>query len=93
MSSARARDGICRLLNNDCEGAEALFEEAVDDTEMAAGKCFVTLINALLSYETERLDEAIEALRSLERRCGQEVGWLRSVKNRVFGSSFNLTVS
>lgn len=91
MSSARA--GICKLLNNDNEGAEEIFNQESDDLEMAAGKCFVSFINALLSYEPKRFEEVLEGLRNLEERCCHDVGWMESMKNSVFGSSLSLAVS
>lgn len=93
MSERKARHGICLFINNDPNGAEAFFNEPSEDVEMRAGKCFISLINALLSYDPERFAEAEAALRALEADCMEEVGWVESMKNSVFGSSVSLAVS
>lgn len=81
-----AREGIKLLLNNQIEEAEELFGEKKDNIQMAAGYCFLTFMNALMTFEDDKLDEAIQTLKDIERRCAQDVGWLKSMRNKVFGS-------
>lgn len=87
-----AREGIKLLLNNKIEEAEELFNGEKDNIEMAAGYCFLTFMNALMTFEDDKLEEALQTLRDIERRCAQDVGWLKSMKNKVFGS-FSYSVS
>lgn len=81
-----AREGIKLLLNNKIEEAEELFNGKKDNIEMAAGYCFLTFMNALMTFEDDKLEEALQTLRDIEKRCAQDVGWLKSMKNKVFGS-------
>lgn len=81
-----AREGIQLLLNNRITEAEQLFGERKDNVQMAAGYCFVTFMNALMTFEEEKLQESLQTLRDMEKRCAQDIGWLKTVKNKVFGS-------
>lgn len=81
-----AREGIQLLLNNKVTEAEQLFRERKDNVQMAAGYCFVTFMNALMTFEEEKLQESLQTLRDMEKRCAQDIGWLKSVRNKVFGS-------
>ncbi|KAJ9581243.1 hypothetical protein L9F63_023569 [Diploptera punctata] len=81
-----AREGIQLLLNNKITEAEQLFGERKDNVQMAAGYCFVTFMNALMTFEEEKLQESLQTLRDMEKRCAQDIGWLKAVKNKVFGT-------
>ncbi|KAL0278367.1 UNVERIFIED_CONTAM: hypothetical protein PYX00_000203 [Menopon gallinae] len=81
-----AREGIKLLLNNKFEEAEELFTEKKDNIQMGAGYCFLTFMNALMTFEEDKLEESLQTLHDIEKRCVQDVGWLKSVKNKVFGS-------
>ncbi|PSN55659.1 Tetratricopeptide repeat protein 39C [Blattella germanica] len=81
-----AREGIQLLLNNKITEAEQLFGERKDNVQMAAGYCFVTFMNALMTFEDEKLQESLQTLRDMEKRCAQDIGWLKAVRNKMFGS-------
>nr|CAD7260221.1 unnamed protein product [Timema shepardi] len=81
-----ARVGIQLLLNNKITEAEQLFGERKDNVQMAAGYCFVTFMNALMTFEDEKLQESLQTLRDMEKRCAQDIGWIKTVCNKVFGS-------
>lgn len=87
-----AREGIKLLLNNKIEEAEELFNGKKDNIQMAAGYCFVTFMNALMTFEEDKLEESLQSLRDIEKVCAHDVGWLKSVKNKVFGN-FSYSVS
>jgi hypothetical protein len=42
-----------------------------------------------MTFEDEKLQESLQALRDMEKKCAQDIGWLKSVKNKVFGSDVN----
>ncbi|RZF48917.1 hypothetical protein LSTR_LSTR003297 [Laodelphax striatellus] len=81
-----ARRGITMVLNNRYEEAEKLFSGQEHSTQLAAGKCFVVFMNALMTFEEDMLTEAMNSLRDIERRCAQDIGWIKTMRNRVFGS-------
>lgn len=87
-----AREGIKLLLNNQFEEAEELFGAENGSVQMAAGYCFLTFMNALMTFEDDKLEESLQNLKDIEKRCTQNSGWLRSMKNKVF-SSFSYSVS
>lgn len=87
-----ARDGIKLFLNNKVEEAEELFTQNKDNVQIRAGYCFLTFMNAIMTFEDDKLEESLQTLHDIEKRCVQDVGWLKSVKNKVFGS-YNMSVS
>ncbi|KAK8391664.1 hypothetical protein O3P69_017293 [Scylla paramamosain] len=82
-----ARDGIQLMLNNRFTEAEELFRHHTQDNlHMAMGYCYLTFMNAVMSFEEEKVNHSMETLRSMERRCGgNDNGWLSSVRNIVLG--------
>lgn len=40
--------------------------------------------NALMTYECDKLQQAMLLLKDMERECAGDIGWLKSMKNRVF---------
>ncbi|XP_045582296.2 LOW QUALITY PROTEIN: tetratricopeptide repeat protein 39C [Procambarus clarkii] len=83
-----ACDGIQLMLNNRFTEAEELFRHHTQDNlHMAMGYCYLTFMNAVMSFEEEKVTHSMETLRSMERRCGGgENGWFSSVKSIVMGS-------
>ncbi|XP_058804893.1 tetratricopeptide repeat protein 39C-like [Phymastichus coffea] len=80
-----ARKGISLLLNNQTEEAESLFTQYPKSFHMKAGRSFVFFMNALMTFEDDKLQQAVQLLRDMERECAGDIGWLRSMKTRVFG--------
>lgn len=39
-----------------------------------------------MSFEEERLDDALVIMRDTEKKCAADIGWLKSVKSKMFGS-------
>ncbi|XP_032672032.1 tetratricopeptide repeat protein 39C-like [Odontomachus brunneus] len=79
-----ARTGISLLLNNKTEEAEALFTGHPHSFHVKAGSCFVLFMNALMTYEHDKLQQAMLLLKDMERECAGDIGWLKSVKSKVF---------
>ncbi|XP_075230787.1 tetratricopeptide repeat protein 39C-like [Lycorma delicatula] len=81
-----ARRGIQMVLNNHYAEAQELFRDHEESIQLAAGHCFVVFMNALMTFEDDMLGEAMAALRDIEHRCAQDIGWIKTVRNKVFGS-------
>lgn len=79
-----ARTGISLLLNNKTEEAEALFTRHPHSFHVKAGRCFVLFMNALMTFEDDKLQQAMLLLKDMERECASDIGWLKSVKSKVF---------
>ncbi|XP_028047607.2 tetratricopeptide repeat protein 39C [Monomorium pharaonis] len=79
-----ARTGISLLLNNKTEEAEALFAEHPHSFHVKAGRCFVLFMNALMTFEEDKFQQATLLLKDMERECAGDIGWLKSVKSKVF---------
>ncbi|XP_011347579.1 tetratricopeptide repeat protein 39C isoform X4 [Ooceraea biroi] len=79
-----ARTGISLLLNNKTEEAEALFTGHPHSFHIKAGRCFVLFMNALMTFEDDKLQQAMLLLKDMERECAGDIGWLKSVKSKVF---------
>lgn len=79
-----ARTGISLLLNNKTEEAEALFTEHPHSFHVKAGRCFVLFLNALMTFEEDKIQEATLFLKDMERECAGDIGWLKSVRSKVF---------
>ncbi|XP_076300116.1 tetratricopeptide repeat protein 39C [Lasioglossum baleicum] len=79
-----AREGISLFLNNKTEEAKALFSKYPNSFHVRASRCFVSFMNALMTFEDGYLDAAIQLLKSMERECAMDIGWLKSMKSQVF---------
>uniref|UniRef100_A0A1B6CUZ4 Tetratricopeptide repeat protein 39C n=1 Tax=Clastoptera arizonana TaxID=38151 RepID=A0A1B6CUZ4_9HEMI len=82
-----ARRGIQLVLNNRYAEAQQLFEDRNNSIAMAAGHCFVLFMNALMTFEEDMLAESLATLKEVEKRCAQDIGWLKSVRNKMFGNN------
>ncbi|XP_014213926.1 tetratricopeptide repeat protein 39C-like [Copidosoma floridanum] len=80
-----ARKGISLLLNNKTEEAETLFTQHPRSFHIKAGQGFVLFMNALMTFEDDKLQQAVQLLRDMERECTDDIGWIKSMKTRVFG--------
>jgi hypothetical protein len=45
-----------------------------------------------MTFEEEKVQESLQTLRDMEKRCAQDIGWLKAVRNKMFGSD-NSSVS
>jgi hypothetical protein len=45
-----------------------------------------------MTFEDEKLQESLQTLRDMEKRCAQDIGWLKAVRNKMFGND-NSSVS
>ncbi|CAH0563976.1 unnamed protein product [Brassicogethes aeneus] len=79
-----AADGIKMVVNNNSVDAEKLFLAYPDSLVMRSGYCFTVFMDALLSFEEEKLNKANEALKDMEKRCAIKSGFMRGV-SKIFG--------
>ncbi|KAJ7325649.1 Tetratricopeptide repeat protein 39C [Desmophyllum pertusum] len=65
-----ARDGINLLLNNGFEESQKLFRSHSDESPlMSAGSGMVDFVQAILTFEDDQLDRALENLKRAQRVC------------------------
>lgn len=81
-----AKKGIRLLINNNVIEAQQLFAKYPDNLLMLAGYSFAVFMDALMTFEEDKLNLATIVLRDVERRCSSESGWLKSVK-KAFSSN------
>lgn len=48
---------------------------------------FLKSQNSVISYETNKIEESQILLKSLEKKCAGDVGWLKSVRSKFFGQN------
>lgn len=82
-----ARQGIALFLNNKQEEAESVFAKGKGNVHIAASHCFAQFMNALMTFEEDRVQDAVDAFHEMEKMCAHDVGWLTSVRNHVFSST------
>ncbi|XP_045476540.1 tetratricopeptide repeat protein 39C-like [Harmonia axyridis] len=81
-----AKDGLKLLINNKGKEAEDLFLKYPESLVMFSGYSFAVFMDALMSFEEEKLTKAITTLKEVERRCNTK-GWFKIVRNKMFGST------
>lgn len=75
-----ARDGINLLLNNGFEESQKLFRSHSDGSPlMSAGSGMVDFVQAILTFEDDQLDRALENLKRAQRVCYVENTARRSI--------------
>jgi tetratricopeptide (TPR) repeat protein len=78
-----AMTGIDMLLNNGFDEAFALFDKYKNESPlMHSGYSFVFFMQALMSFEEEKLGEAQRVLQETEKRCASQDGFVKSFKRR-----------
>ncbi|ESO96618.1 hypothetical protein LOTGIDRAFT_143837 [Lottia gigantea] len=82
--SEMALTGINMLLNNGYDEARALFEKYKNESPlMQAGYSFVYFMQALMSFEEEKLAEALKILQETEKKCEVSDGFVKSMKRKL----------
>uniref|UniRef100_A0A6A7GBJ8 Tetratricopeptide repeat protein 39C-like n=1 Tax=Hirondellea gigas TaxID=1518452 RepID=A0A6A7GBJ8_9CRUS len=94
--------GIKLMLNNDFAGAEKLFFEHKDNSaHMAVGYCYLTFLNAVMSFEDDQIKRCRDCLKETERKYSHlssnpttpstpmpsDNSWYNSVKNMFTGGT------
>ncbi|XP_044016905.1 tetratricopeptide repeat protein 39C-like isoform X1 [Aphidius gifuensis] len=81
-----AKKGLKLFLNNKPDEAEILFAQRPDSFHIKTARCYMLFMNALMTFENDKLEEAVKLLNETERECVDDVGWFKTVKNRVFNN-------
>ncbi|XP_059139948.1 tetratricopeptide repeat protein 39C-like [Physella acuta] len=75
--------GINMLLNNGFDEAFALFEKYKNESPlMHSGYSFVFFMQALMSFEEEKLGEAHKVLQETEKKCSSHDGFVKSFRKK-----------
>lgn len=78
-----AQMGIHMLLNNGFREAKELFDSHKNESPlMHAGSSFMLFMQALMSFEEEKIEEAIKALQDTEKTCDPESGVFKNLKRK-----------
>lgn len=79
-----ALDGINMMLNNGIQESHALFEKYKNYSPlMNAGSSFVTFMQAIMTFEDEKLAEAMKSLQKTEKQCELNEGFIKTLKRKL----------
>ncbi|KAK9881285.1 hypothetical protein WA026_015407 [Henosepilachna vigintioctopunctata] len=81
-----AKQGLNLFINNKGEESEALFLKHSESLIMYSGYSYVVFMDALMSFEEDKLTKAISTLKEVEKRCDSR-SWFKYFKKKVFGSA------
>ncbi|XP_059563444.1 tetratricopeptide repeat protein 39C isoform X2 [Myotis daubentonii] len=77
--------GINMLLNNGFRESDQLFRQYRNQSPlMSFGASFVSFLNAMMTFEEEKMQLACDDLRTTEKLCeSEEAGVIETIKNRI----------
>lgn len=77
--------GINMLLNNGFRESDQLFRQHRNHSPlMSFGASFVSFLNAMMTFEEEKMQVACEDLRTTERLCeSEEAGVIETIRNKI----------
>ncbi|KAG7258726.1 hypothetical protein CRUP_029787 [Coryphaenoides rupestris] len=80
-----ALEGINMLLNNGFRESDELFKTHRNHSPlMSFGASFVSFLNAMMTFEEEKMQTALEDLKATERLCESENGGvIETIKNKI----------
>ncbi|XP_053293222.1 tetratricopeptide repeat protein 39C isoform X1 [Pleuronectes platessa] len=80
-----ALQGINMLLNNGFKESDELFRKHRNHSPlMSFGASFVSFLNAMMTFEEEKMQMAFEDLKATERMCESEnAGVIETIKNKI----------
>ncbi|XP_069013515.1 tetratricopeptide repeat protein 39C-like [Embiotoca jacksoni] len=80
-----ALKGINMLLNNGFKESDELFKTHRNHSPlMSFGASFVSFLNAMMTFEEEKMQMALEDLKATERLCESEnTGVIETIKNKI----------
>ncbi|KAF3858223.1 hypothetical protein F7725_011424 [Dissostichus mawsoni] len=86
-----ALKGINMLLNNGFKESDELFKLYRNHSPlMSFGASFVSFLNAMMTFEEEKMQMAFEDLKATERLCESEnTGVIETIKNKLKRSVSN----
>ncbi|XP_023671505.1 tetratricopeptide repeat protein 39C-like isoform X2 [Paramormyrops kingsleyae] len=79
-----ALQGINLLLNNGFRESDELFRKyRYHSPLMSFGASFVSFLNAMMTFEEEKMQMACDDLRITERMCESDIGVIETIKNKI----------
>ncbi|XP_022101455.1 tetratricopeptide repeat protein 39C-like [Acanthaster planci] len=76
------------LLNNGFKESEDIFNKYRHYSPlMSAGASFVQFMNAMMTFEDDKMDSAMESLKETEKLCATSEGFMKSLKSKVMRRS------
>jgi len=77
-----AAEAIKLALNNRVEDAQDLLDQSkASCVHRQAGYCYLAFINAVMTFEEEKMSLALSTLRTAEKRCTSDISWSPSFNN------------
>ncbi|XP_013398289.1 tetratricopeptide repeat protein 39C [Lingula anatina] len=78
-----ALEGVHMMLNNGIQEARVLFEKYKDySPSMNAGYSFITFMQAMMTFEDEKLAEAMKLLQQTQKKCELGEGFVKYMKRK-----------
>ncbi|XP_018613252.1 tetratricopeptide repeat protein 39C [Scleropages formosus] len=79
-----ALQGINMLLNNGFRESDELFRKYRNHSPlMSFGASFVSFLNAMMTFEEEKMQMACEDLKATEKLCESDIGVIETIKNKI----------
>ncbi|KAK0084360.1 hypothetical protein PV325_007157 [Microctonus aethiopoides] len=81
-----AKKGLTLFLNNKPEESNILFASRSDSFHIKAAQCYISFMNALMTFEDNQLQQATKLLKDTGRDCESDINWLKCMTNKLLGS-------
>ncbi|XP_041913283.1 tetratricopeptide repeat protein 39C isoform X2 [Alosa pseudoharengus] len=79
-----ALQGINMLLNNGFKESDELFRKyRTHSPLMSFGASFVSFLNAMMTFEDEKMQTACDDLKTTEKLCESDVGVIETIRNKI----------
>ncbi|KAL2090258.1 hypothetical protein ACEWY4_014946 [Coilia grayii] len=79
-----ALQGINMLLNNGFKESDELFRKyRTHSPLMSFGASFVSFLNAMMTFEEEKMQMACDDLKTTEKLCESDVGVIETIRNKI----------
>ncbi|XP_012680772.1 tetratricopeptide repeat protein 39C [Clupea harengus] len=79
-----ALQGINMLLNNGFKESDELFRKyRTHSPLMSFGASFVSFLNAMMTFEEEKMQTACDDLKTTEKLCESDVGVIETIRNKI----------
>uniref|UniRef100_A0AAY4DAG6 Tetratricopeptide repeat domain 39C n=1 Tax=Denticeps clupeoides TaxID=299321 RepID=A0AAY4DAG6_9TELE len=79
-----ALQGISMLLNNGFRESDELFRKyRAHSPLMSFGASFVSFLNAMMTFEEEKMQTASDDLKTTEKLCESDMGVIETIRNKI----------
>jgi len=92
-----AARGVQMAINNRVEEGQELLKVDSSCIHRQAGLCYLSFINALMTFEEDKMAKSLTTLRAMEKRCSSNLSWspsfssFQSMKSRLWGAQAGLS--